>query len=91
MYNNSLVIIFILYGFYNFFTELILRFNNLSWRYALYYLVPIRGHIFLCIISILIILYLFFYEMVSNRLLKLIGIILNLLFIILWFETLISA
>ena len=87
----KIVVISILYGFYNFFTELILRFDNLSWRHTLYYLVPIRGHMILFIISIFLIMYLCFYERISNKLLKLIGVILNLAFIALWFDTMWTA
>ena len=91
MRKSMFVIIFILYGFYNFFTELILRFNNLSWRHTLYYLIPIRAHMLLCIISIFLIVYLLFYERTSNKLLKLIGVVLNLAFIALWFDTIGTA
>ena len=91
MFGNLIVAISILYGFCNFFTELILRFDNLSWKYTLYYLIPIRGHIILCIISIFLIVYLCFYGRTSNKLLKLIGVILNLAFIALWFDTIGTA
>ena len=45
-----------LYAIYNLFTEVLIYCSCVSWRYKLYYFVPIRLHAFLPIVSILIVL-----------------------------------
>lgn len=89
--DNLIIIFSILYGFYNCFSEISIRLENLTWRYDLYYLVPIRGHFILWLISVFLTFNLCFYRKRMNKYLKLIGLLLNLLFIFLWIDTIMSS
>ncbi len=89
--DNLIVIVSILYGFYNCFSEISIRLENLTWRYDLYYLVPIRGHFILWLVSIFLIFNLCFYKKRINKFLKLTGLWFNLLFIFLWIDTIMKS
>lgn len=80
----------LIFGIYNCFTEIILRIDTIPWKYILYYAIPIRGHMLLALISIMIIVGMCLYHS-KNLLMRSITIGVNILYIILWINTLLLA
>jgi len=85
-----MLLISILFGVYNCFSELILRVPEIMWKYDLYYIIPIRSHIFLVIISVCWIVWGLYIKESCLKQIKIISLVFNLLFIILWVNTMMS-
>ena len=86
----AVIILSLIFGIYNCFTEIIIRIDAVQWRYILYYLIPIRGHMLLAIVSVIIIIGMCLYRN-KNLVMRSITICVNILYVVLWIDTLLLA
>ena len=85
-----IVLLYFLFGAFNCISEIILRISAIEWRYELYCLVPIRGHALLALASFCIIILMFMYRSEKMWARSVAGTV-NLLYIVLWIDTLLLA
>lgn len=86
----AIIILSLIFGIYNCFTEIIIRIDAIQWRYILYYLIPISGHMLLAIVSVIIIIGMCLYRN-KNLVMRSITIFVNILYVVLWIDTLLLA
>jgi len=86
MKNNKVTLFAILFGGLNSFCELAIRIFDSMWRYKLYYLIPVRAHVFLVAIALGLIVYIV-HDKKSHLCIKWIGISINIIYILLWINT----
>ena len=90
MMKRALLLISLIFGIYNCFTEIVIRVSDISWKYDLYYIIPIRAHLLLAFISLGIIIWTIIINRNSFKMMNIMSIKFNLLFVILWVDTMMS-